>query len=152
MRVASARAWNYQESGFTSFTGYINLVIAPAAKCSDVWIRDIFDKFTPKGVCKVAVYVDDMRRLATVRGMRRRWSHLIADTPDELYEFGVRLGLAPAWVQKRGTLVEHYDITDAMRDRAIALGAERISYIDLPIVTARLSHSKSRNLSRTEPT
>lgn len=91
----------------------------------------------------MAVYVDDMRRLATVRGLRRRWSHLIADTPEELRDFAARLGLASSWIQKAGTRAEHFDVTDALRDAAIALGAQRISYFDLPVVTARSSRSRN---------
>jgi hypothetical protein len=91
----------------------------------------------------VTVYVDDMRRVATVRGLRRRWSHLIADTPEELREFGTRLGLSRSWIQKAGTRVEHFDVTDAVRKKAIILGAEQISYADLPIVTARLARVRN---------
>lgn len=85
----------------------------------------------------MAVYVDDMRRTATVRGLTRRWSHLVADNPRELRDFARRLGLSPLWVQKMGTPTEHFDVTDAMRDKAIRLGAERISYLDLPLITLR---------------
>lgn len=91
----------------------------------------------------VTVYVDDMRRTATVRGLRRRWSHLIADTPEELREFGARLGLSASWIQKAGTRVEHFDVTDAVRAKAIILGAEQISYVDLPVVTARLARVRN---------
>lgn len=91
----------------------------------------------------MAVYVDDMRRVATVRGLRRRWSHLIADTPEELREFGARLGLSASWIQKAGTTSEHYDVTDAVREKALVFGAERISYFDLPVVTARLERTRS---------
>lgn len=91
----------------------------------------------------MAVYVDDMRRTATVRGLRRRWSHLIADNPDELRAFAARLGLSRSWLQKVGTAAEHFDVTDSVRDKAITLGAERISYLDLPFVMSRRAGSTS---------
>jgi hypothetical protein len=78
------------------------------------------------------VYVDDMLRPAEVRNGRRvirgRWSHLLADDPGQLRAFAARLGLNLAWVQDTGTPLEHFDVTAALRRRAIALGAIEISY------------------------
>jgi hypothetical protein len=79
----------------------------------------------------VAVYVDDMRRAAAVPcGGRRivsRWSHLYADTRDELEAFARRIGLRPAWIQTAGPLV-HYDLTDRRRHQAIKAGAVPVSW------------------------
>ena len=63
--------------------------------------------------------------LAFVRG---RWSHLMADSGDELREFAGRLRLNPEWIQKPATVFEHYDITAAARERALRMGAARIPY------------------------
>jgi len=90
----------------------------------------------------VAVYVDDMRRPAIVNGLDRKWSHLLADTPAELRSFAARLGLSVAWIQERGTAEEHFDVTDAMRRKAISLGAEQISYFDLNRVTRRIQEAR----------
>lgn len=79
----------------------------------------------------MAVYVDDFQLEAVVNGKNRRWSHLIADSSDELKTFARRLGLSADWIQKRGTRSEHFDVTDSMRRKAIALGAEPISYFEL---------------------
>jgi hypothetical protein len=78
----------------------------------------------------MAVYVDDMRRQAKVGRCRpnARWSHLMADTPEELAEFAGRLGLDPSWLQHPGTHREHYDVTDARRAEALRMGAQHISY------------------------
>jgi hypothetical protein len=65
----------------------------------------------------MAVYVDDARIPA--RG--RHWSHLIADTIEELHAAARALGLSPARVQDKGRTV-HYDLPDELRERAIALG------------------------------
>jgi Protein of unknown function (DUF4031) len=72
----------------------------------------------------MAVYVDD----AFVAGDWGRWTgggHLQADSRDELRAFARRLGLSPGWLQTRAGRPDrdHYDLTRAGRDRALALGA-----------------------------
>lgn len=64
----------------------------------------------------MAVYVDDAR--ISWRG--RRWSHLVADTPDELHRAAAQLGLKREWAQERGRTL-HYDLPDELRGRAIEL-------------------------------
>jgi hypothetical protein len=78
----------------------------------------------------VSVYVDDMRRQARVGRMSARWSHLIADDRDELHAFAARLGLKRAWFQDH-EYRWHYDVTDSVRVRAIALGAQPITYMEV---------------------
>lgn len=78
----------------------------------------------------MSVYVD-MLRLAAVRNgtrlVRGRWSHLMADTSDELHVFAGQLGLKPEWVQWPASALEHYDITAGKRALALQLGAIPIS-------------------------
>jgi hypothetical protein len=80
----------------------------------------------------MGVFVDDMLRHAAVpngpRIVRGRWSHLMADTRDELRGFAGRLRLNPELIQKLGTMLGHYDITAAVREHALRLGAVRIAY------------------------
>lgn len=76
----------------------------------------------------MTVYVDDMRVLARVGRITARWSHLMADTDDELHAFASQLGLQRAWAQYPGTWKSHYDVTDAKRSRAIEMGARPIEY------------------------
>jgi len=76
----------------------------------------------------VTVYVDDMRMQATVpnggRSVTGRWSHLMADTEEELIEFAVgKLGMRASWIQHPGTPDVHFDVVDSRRLRAIQLGA-----------------------------
>jgi hypothetical protein len=92
----------------------------------------------------VTIYVDNMRGWARGdRGSGRvvtgRWSHLLADDPDELAGFAARLGLRPEWLQFPGTPREHYDIVEAVRRRAVAAGAVPISY---PLGTGNLILTK----------
>jgi Protein of unknown function (DUF4031) len=75
----------------------------------------------------MAVYVDDAR----IRWRGRFWSHLVADSPDELHDAARRLGLRREWAQDRGRTL-HYDLPDELRERAIALGvAEPLSWREL---------------------
>lgn len=76
----------------------------------------------------MTVYVDNMRLSAQVGAISGRWSHLMADSDDELDEFAARLGLKKAWAQHPGTALSHYDVTDSKRRQAIALGAVPIDY------------------------
>lgn len=92
----------------------------------------------------MTVYVDDMLMRADVpngsRVVRGRWSHLIADTEEELHEFAARLGLRRSWFQEPkgiGTLPLnpeslkaqqwHYDVTMTKRAEAIRLGAVAVT-------------------------
>jgi hypothetical protein len=71
-------------------------------------------------------------KLAAVRNgtrtVRGRWSHLMADSSDELHLFAASLGLKPAWVQKPATVLEHYDVTAGKRALALQLGAIPVTY------------------------
>lgn len=100
----------------------------------------------------MTVYVDNFRAPATVGRVRGRWSHLTADTPEELHELAERIGLIRAWFQatcKYGPCPAvdgvcahfHYDVVDAKRDAAIAAGAKAIDLREFgAIVSARRPH------------
>jgi hypothetical protein len=78
----------------------------------------------------VTVYVDDWRQLATVGPVTARWSHLTADTTEELHRFARRLGLRPELFQehRHDPRRDHYDVTEAGRRRAIELGATAVTW------------------------
>lgn len=77
----------------------------------------------------MTVYVDNMLRSAQVgRGRPAKWSHLMADTTEELEEFARQLGLRPSWIQHPGTAREHYDVTATVRAEALRLGAVPMTY------------------------
>lgn len=76
------------------------------------------------------VYVDNMQMSATVRNgttgrdVSGSWSHLTADTDDELHAFAARLGLKRAYHQAAPLHSRsHYDVTKRVRALAIKLGA-----------------------------
>lgn len=101
----------------------------------------------------MTVYVDDIRLPAQVRRYTAKWSHLTADTREELHEFAARLGLRRSYFQdpvvngkplaEPGTLhaeMWHYDVTESKRQEAIRLGAVAVSWRDLPgIIEARFA-------------
>lgn len=65
----------------------------------------------------MTVYVDD----AGIPWRGRRWSHLVADTPEELHRAAEQLGLRREWAQDKGRTL-HYDLPDELRSLAIELG------------------------------
>jgi hypothetical protein len=73
----------------------------------------------------MAVYLDDSR----IRGRGREWSHLIADTTEELHAFAARLGFERVRFHGNPTRPwkDHYDVPEAERQRALQLGARPIS-------------------------
>jgi len=86
----------------------------------------------------MTVYVDDA--VHSWRG--ERWAHLLADTLDELHAFAALLGMPRRAFQDR-TSGAHYDVTAAMRDRAIALGAMPISrHHDRALVRAVIANAR----------
>lgn len=72
----------------------------------------------------MAVYVDDAF-VAGDWGFFTGGGHLQADSLAELQAFAAELGLRAAWLQTRPRRPEHdhYDLTRAGREKAIALGA-----------------------------
>lgn len=76
----------------------------------------------------MTVYVDDMRRRARVGRVDARWSHLLADTDEELHRLAAAIGLRRSWAQHPGTWRSHYDVTDAKRAQALRAGALAIGY------------------------
>lgn len=101
----------------------------------------------------MTVYVDNFRTPATVGRIRGRWSHLTADTQDELHAFAARLGMDRKWFQeqcKTRCAPEgqpcphwHYDVVDAGRTAAIALGAKAINLREMgALISARRAAAK----------
>lgn len=93
----------------------------------------------------MTVYVDNFRAPARVGRTTARWSHLTADTPDELHTFAARLGLRRAWYQAhcKSQSCEpcphwHYDVVDAKRQAAIQAGAKSIDIREMgALISAR---------------
>lgn len=93
----------------------------------------------------MTVYVDDMLRPARVGRLASRWSHLMADTHQELLDMVDELGLRPEWIQHAGTHREHFDLTEGKRLQAIGFGALPIKY---PSGTGRVLAAKKDAAAR----
>lgn len=61
----------------------------------------------------MAVYVDKVRQYDS-----GPWSHMMADTLEELHTIARRLAVRPAWFQG-----DHYDIRPSVRELALSMGA-----------------------------
>lgn len=83
----------------------------------------------------VAAYVDgvvsypDSMIAPAARRYGKKWSHLTADTPEELHAFAILIGLKRQWcsdvVQPTARRL-HYDIRPPARVRAVECGAVEI--------------------------
>jgi len=91
----------------------------------------------------MAVYVDSL--IWEWRGLL--WCHLTADTTEELHGFAIRLGLSRSRFQSKPgrPWVDHYDITEPKRRRAVALGAVEIMMEEAGAQIAR-KRSAARSL------
>lgn len=92
----------------------------------------------------MTVYVDDAVHLW--RG--QRWAHLMADTLGELHAMAAQLGIPRRAFQDK-TSGAHYDVTEALRERAISLGAMPISrHRDRALVKAVIARAKLQGSGR----
>jgi Protein of unknown function (DUF4031) len=95
----------------------------------------------------MTVYVDNVQIPAAVQSgvvtHDSMWSHLTADTQDELHEFAHQLGLKRSYFQPGKAIGDkepvtwHYDVTKGMRFKALKLGAQEIDNAGLADLMAR---------------
>ena len=57
---------------------------------------------------------------------RKKYAHMVADTLEELHAFADKIGLRREWVQIKGKILPHYDLTPNKRQQALAAGAVEI--------------------------
>jgi hypothetical protein len=81
----------------------------------------------------VTVYLDDWRQPARLGPVDDRWSHLVADTDEELHAFVEQLGMRREWFQDRPGRPHHahYDLPERARAEAVAIGAVEVTWRDL---------------------
>jgi hypothetical protein len=87
------------------------------------------------------IYVDDAQIHANVGGHESSWSHLFADSQQELPGFADRLGLKREWSRAGKPLGDgspspfwHFDVTKGKRERAIQLGAQPVAWHKAPVI------------------
>lgn len=76
----------------------------------------------------MAVYVDDMYKLAMGQFGNMKMSHLMADTKEELLAMVDKIGVKRKWIQDEGKWSEHFDICLSKRVLAVEAGATEIIY------------------------
>jgi hypothetical protein len=87
----------------------------------------------------LTVYVDDWRQRATVRQRTERWSHMLADDHEELHAMAGALGIPRRGFQRhrRSPALDHYDVPEPLRLRAIELGAVAVTWRQMARLTRR---------------
>ena len=97
----------------------------------------------------LTVYVADWRQPATVRDRHDRWSHMLADSPGELHAMAAALGIPLRGYQRhrRSEVLNHYDVPESLRVRAIELGAVPVTWREM----ARLARAWRRAAVRPAP-
>ncbi len=81
----------------------------------------------------MAVYIDNMNH--PYRGMIM--CHMVADSKEELLQMARNIGLNTKWIQDEGTWQEHFDVSLTMKKKAIALGAQEITMMQLGRMIAK---------------
>ena len=78
----------------------------------------------------MTVYLDDWRQPAHLGPVDDRWSHLVADTDEELHEFASRMGMRREWFQDKSGRPHHahYDLPERARAEALANGAGEVTW------------------------
>lgn len=79
------------------------------------------------------VYVDNMR----AQFGRMIMCHMIADTTEELDAMARNIGVQLKWRQYSGEPKEHFDISLAMRAKAVTFGAREITWRQTGIICAQ---------------
>ena len=79
----------------------------------------------------MTVYVDPARHPYG----RMMMCHMMADSTEELLAMADKIGVARKWIQKAGSVYEHFDIAKSKRAEAISMGAIEVSAVDMGRIT-----------------
>ena len=90
----------------------------------------------------MSVYVDDQR----LSFGRMLMCHMVADSHDELMAIANKIGVAARWIQKPGTLYEHFDICLSKRELAVRYGAREVGMVALGKVLLSRRAPSTQNL------
>lgn len=71
------------------------------------------------------VYVDELFNWPKPR-VSHPWCHLWADSPEELFEFALKIGLKAEWAHNSSVMV-HFDLYPSKRREAVKAGATEMS-------------------------
>jgi hypothetical protein len=81
----------------------------------------------------VTVYLDNWRQRARLGPVDDCWSHLVADTDEELHRFAATMGMQRQWFQYKSGRPHHahYDLPERARVEAVANGAVEVTWRQL---------------------
>jgi hypothetical protein len=81
----------------------------------------------------MTVYLDDWRQPARLGSVADRWSHLVADSEEELHAFAARLGMRRESFQSKRHRPHHahYDVPERSRHTVLEMGAVAVSWREL---------------------
>ncbi len=81
----------------------------------------------------MTVYLDNWRQRARLGPVDDQWSHLIADTDEELHRFATEMGMQRQWFQNKAGRPHHahYDVPEQARAEALANGAVEVTWRQL---------------------
>lgn len=82
----------------------------------------------------MSVYVDDMKAQFGTLVM----CHMIADSHEELIAMADIIKVQRKWIQKEGTIYEHFDICLSKRALTVKYGAKQITMMEL----GRILHAR----------
>ena len=103
----------------------------------------------------MTVYLDDWRQPARLGPVDDRWSHLVADSDEELHAFVARLGMRREWFQDKPGRPHHahYDLPEQARSEAVANGAVEVTWRDLGrmLRDRRAASIRGRTTTRVSP-
>ena len=85
-----------------------------------------------------------------MRDRTDRWSHLLADNPEELHAMAAALGIPLRGYQRhrRSAALNHYDVPERLRLRAIELGVVAVTWRQMAKLTRKLA-ARRRSASAT---
>ena len=93
------------------------------------------------------IYVDNYR----ANFGRMKMSHLTADSPEELEEARIALGIPPTGIHNRGLPGEHLDVSESKRNQAVReLGAKEVAPKDMVVMIQRKRERRKEAESRRE--
>ena len=75
--------------------------------------------------------------------------HMMADSTEELFQMVDKIGVQRKWIQKVGTLWEHFDICLSKKELAIKAGAIEVTARDLAKISmARMDVIRNARANR----
>jgi hypothetical protein len=90
----------------------------------------------------MTVFVDDMKARVVMGKRIFCFSHMVADTLDELHDMADKIGVQRRWFQRNASH-PHYDIVQSKKALAVSFGAKEITQRQLAMMCAHARRTGS---------